>query len=238
MAGEQVFDLVGKRVAISVPCYKGVVPIDWVCSFSQTQSELAAHGVQSYLQVRMGSGLIHATRNELVHTAMKDANMTHILFVDDDILWKADDVLRLLAWSEKHAFVCGVYPARQDTPTFFVDLVTNNGKIVQSQDGLLKAKGVPGGFMMLRRDVFETPELRAQAPATKPTMGDLKGELVHGYFDYLHEGLTGAGEDISFCRRWVRAGGEIWVDPAIKLKHVGVKAYNHDYIDYLKSRQT
>jgi len=234
---EQTFDLRGMKIAICIPCYSGKVPIEWVISYAETQQSFSAHGVRSYMQVRMNSGLIHAVRNELVHTALQSEDTTHILFIDDDIVWDANDALRLLAWTQKHDFVCGVYPARTDDPTFFVDLANVNGEFVQSPDGLLRANGVPAGFMLIKREVFENPSLKAQCPVTKPTRGDLKGELVHGYFDYLHEGLTGNGEDISFCKRWARAGGEIWVDPSISLKHIGSKAYNHEYIPWLKARQ-
>lgn len=230
------YDLTGLNVAISVPCYKGTVPMDWVCSFSATQAHYAAHGVKSFLQVRMNSGLIHAVRNELVHTALQRPEVTHILFIDDDIIWKPDDALRLLAWGTKFPFVCGVYPARMDEPTFFVELMpTKEGKIWQNEDGLIRAKGVPAGFMMLRRDVFESPKMKAQCPITVPSKGDLKDELVHGYFDYIHEGLSGCGEDIAMGRRWLRAGGEIWVDPSIQLQHVGTKSFSHSYVEFLKA---
>lgn len=231
------FDISGANIAISVPCYKGTVPIDWVCAFAGTQSALMQHGVKSFMQVRTNSGLIHAVRNELVHTALAKPEVTHILFVDDDVIWKPDDVLRLLAWSQKYPFVCGVYSARDDNPTFFVDLDhTGDHKIIKSSEGLLRARGVPGGFMLLKREVFENPKLRAQCPVSHYTRGDLKDELVCGFFDYIHEGLTGTGEDIAFCRRWRRAGGEIWVDPTISLQHVGTKAYAHNYVAYLNAQ--
>ena len=28
-------------------------------------------------------------------------------------------------------------------------------------------------------------------------------------------------EDYTFCRRWQKLGGEIWLDPEIKLNHIG-----------------
>lgn len=231
------YDLTGSVVAISVPNYTGMVPMDWAIAHSATQSALAAHGVKSYTQVRMNSGLIHAVRNELVHTALKREDTTHILFIDDDIIWKPDDVLRLMAWSTKHPFVCGVYPARMDEPTFFVELAPSpEGKIQQTEDGLIKARGVPAGFLMLKREVFENPKMKAQCPITVPTKGDLKDELVHGYFDYMHEGLTGCGEDIAFARRHIRAGGSILIDPVIQLSHVGRKAYSQSYVDYIRDK--
>lgn len=234
---KQEFDLTGSLVAISVPSYKGHVPLEWLCAFTATQSLMLQHGVKSYLQARMNSGLIHCERNLLVHEALKNKDVTHIMFIDDDVVWKPDDAMRLIAFGQKYPFVCGVYPARKEPIKFMVHLKDDNGKIIKNDEQLLQAIGVPAGFCMLKREVFENPAMKAQSPVTIPTEGDQKGELVYGYFDFMHEGLTGAGEDISFCRRWLRAGGDIWVDPAITLQHYGAKAYSKSYVDYLNERQ-
>lgn len=235
----QSINLAGKRIAISVPCYKGVVPMDWVVAFTQTQHALQEHGSNSYLQCRMNSGLIHAVRNELVHTALQDPLTTHILFLDDDIIWKPDDVLRLLALCETgHDFICAAYPARSDTPHYFVEFAkSDKGELIQNKSGMVMANGVPSGFMLLKREVFENESLKAQCNFTKPNRGDLKDQLICGYFDHIHEGLTGMGEDIAFCLRYRRAGGTIWVDPMIDLAHVGVKSYRGNLVEWLKSQQ-
>ena len=33
-------------------------------------------------------------------------------------------------------------------------------------------------------------------------------------------------EDYAFCRRWQQLGGEIWLDPLVKLDHVGHYTFN------------
>ena len=232
-------DLKGMRVAISLPCYSGKIPVDWAVAFAQTQALVASHGAQSWLQCRMNSGLIHAVRNELVHTALADATTTHILFIDDDVVWDAASVVRMLAFTTLGPeFVCGMYPARMEEPQFFAELAkSDDGKLIQSEHGLLLARGVPAGFMLIKREVFENKRLIAQCPVTIPSRGDLKGEHLVGYFDYMHEGLTSMGEDIAFCRRWNRASGQIWIDPSIKLKHYGSKVYEHDFVQYLRDKQ-
>jgi len=233
--GETV-SIAGLRVAICLPCYKGVVPIDWAVAFARTQTILAMHGCQSWLQCRSNSGLIHAVRNELVHCALEDATTTHILFIDDDVIWDPNDVLKLLAYTQKPdvKFVCGMYPTRTDEPNFMMSLDRDrDGILIQNPNGLLRATGVPAGFMLVKREVFEDRLVIAQCPGTVPSRGDMAGKLLVGYFDYMHEGLTSIGEDIAFCRRVVRSGISIWIDPLIELAHVGTKAYRASFKDWL-----
>jgi hypothetical protein len=33
-------------------------------------------------------------------------------------------------------------------------------------------------------------------------------------------------EDYAFCRRWQKLGGEIWLDPLVKLDHIGHYTFN------------
>lgn len=229
------FDLRGTYIAISVPCYRGVVPIEWAIAFAATQDLLREYGVQSYLQTRAGSGLVHAVRNDLVHAALIRPRVTHVLFVDDDVVWEPDHVLRLAAWGQKHPFVCGVYPTKTEEDNFPVDLVRfPDGRLVMSEEGLLRASVVPGGFMLLRRDLFDrmTPEVAVSVPAR----GDLKGQSVRGYFDFMQCGEAALGEDVSFCKRWTDVGGEIWIDTGINLKHFGTKAYDASFVEYVKGQ--
>jgi hypothetical protein len=44
------------------------------------------------------------------------------------------------------------------------------------------------------------------------------------------------GEDYAFCKRWTDMGGKVWIDPEIKMGHVGYKTFNGHIGDWLKSR--
>ena len=43
------------------------------------------------------------------------------------------------------------------------------------------------------------------------------------FFDCMHEEDTKRylSEDYAFCRRWQKLGGDVWLDPLVKLDHVG-----------------
>ena len=43
-------------------------------------------------------------------------------------------------------------------------------------------------------------------------------------------------EDISFCRRWRQAGGEIWADITSPVVHVGRNVQQGNYLDFYKAK--
>jgi hypothetical protein len=65
-----------------------------------------------------------------------------------------------------------------------------------------------------------------QAPDKKAL--DLFGSYWERGFKY--------GEDYSFCRRWRDMGESIWVDPEIKMGHVGFKTFFGCWGDWLRER--
>jgi hypothetical protein len=48
------------------------------------------------------------------------------------------------------------------------------------------------------------------------------------FFDCMHEKDTKRylSEDYAFCRRWQELGGEVWLDPIVKLDHIGHYTFN------------
>jgi hypothetical protein len=98
------------------------------------------------------------------------------------------------------------------------------------QDGLVKLKDAGTGFMLIKRSVIEKmiesyPELYFN--------NDLHFEeefakWTYLFFDTMHEEDTKRylSEDYAFCRRWQKLGGDIWLDPLVKLDHVGHYTFN------------
>jgi hypothetical protein len=53
--------------------------------------------------------------------------------------------------------------------------------------------------------------------------------MLHSFFDFkvTREGYI--GEDFLFCDRALEAGFEAWVDPTIKLGHMGIHEFKSDF---------
>jgi len=44
------------------------------------------------------------------------------------------------------------------------------------------------------------------------------------------------GEDYSFCYKWISIGGKVWIDPEIKMGHIGIKVFEGHLGNYLRNR--
>ncbi len=115
----------------------------------------------------------------------------------------------------------------------------DNAIDVTRRDGFHTATTVGGGFILVKRAVVEKivdqgharPLPRfGQRPDFKdaPNFADFYSHLL------TEDGGALLGEDQSFCKRWqVGCGGDIWVDEASALSHIGEHTYQGDYQKYL-----
>jgi hypothetical protein len=98
--------------------------------------------------------------------------------------------------------------------------------------GLVKAKRVATAFMIIRREVFE--KLRDAHPEWLYHDEKKVGDEVIAFFDFALKDGQYIGEDFLFCDRARELGYEVWVDPTIKLGHMGMEefagAFGEDYL--------
>lgn len=230
------FSVAGKHLVIAMPTYDGKIPVSLMVSLIGTIDALRTHGVLVTIKFKSGCALIDKARAELVHDFLQVEDATDILFADSDVVWQADAVLRLLAFSTEVDMVCGVYPVKQDEPLFHVSLKPGPGGKAITKGPLVEAIGVPMGFCLLTRGMIERMIKAYPVLSYTAVKGEFKGERMTNLFLNMVEEDLLFGEDIAFCRRWTKIGGQIWVDPEISLKHIGTKEYDFNYIDYVKTK--
>lgn len=215
-------------VTFAFPSYDGKVIVEQLGAIYYCSQQLASAGIKSNLIYEKSNALIDYSRNRLVHKFLNDTKCQKLVFIDTDIVFKWEDLERLLTFSSKFPIVVGTYCAKQDVPKFFINPVYDeHGKVVVNEElGLVSVSGVGAGFTIIDRSVFETMQ-----PVT-PTF-TVHDEVHHQYFA---TGIVDGhyfGEDIWFFNRWVKEfGGQVWLDPAISLKHVGTKTYDHNFASF------
>jgi GT2 family glycosyltransferase len=156
---------------------------------------------------------------------MIDSDATDLLFIDSDINFEPDDIFRLMAWGAdpKKGIVAGVPRTRSENKVYIADLdYDENGELTMNGMGLVRGKRVATAFMLIRREVFE--QMMAAHPewVYKDQRSD---RMIPCLFDFklTEEGYI--GEDFLFCDRARELGFEVWIDPTIKLGHMGVQEY-------------
>ena len=237
------FDLGGLHLAICIPAYDGKVPTEQMVSLINTMSLCRAHGVGSSVEIRAGSALIEKARAELCNKVLYHTDATHLLMVDSDIVWEPEDAIRLLSFCTELDAVCGPYQTKEEDPDFHYALEAGpDGRVVQNNYGLLKIKTAPLGFNCFKAEALR----KVSAEVGKelyfiPKRGEFKDEAVVALFHTElapdDDGIQRFwGEDIAFYRRLAKCGLDAWVDPAIKLHHLGSKSYCSPYLDWVRAK--
>ena len=147
---------------------------------------------------------VHDARNKLVDKAIR-SGCTHILFIDSDMQFEEDAINKLIA--HKKEIVGGLYYKRQlpKTPNFMIE---QDGKLLipdEIPESITKVFMVGTGFMLIDLKVFEK--------ITPPWF----------FFGVVNNKML--GEDTFFCYQAKKAGIDVWLDPNIKLSHIGDYAY-------------
>lgn len=228
MQGAQGFDFSGRSVFIALPAYDFKVSLKLAISLAWFTQRATEYGIDVQIGSICGCSVVSRARNLLVKDFL-DSSCTDLLFIDSDINFEPDDILRLLrATSDpKKGIVAGVPRTRDTNCVYIADLdYDENKELTMNRAGLVRATRVATAFMMVRRDVFETlvkdhPEWNYYDTRSKRTL--------NAVFDFkvTEEGYM--GEDFLFCDRARGAGFEVWIDPAIKLGHMGVQEYKGDF---------
>lgn len=230
------------HIFLATPCYGGVVTQGYMQSVCALMAAAPSAGLDLTLALLGQDALITRCRNTLVSHFTAHPQATHILFVDADISFEPEHVLRLLR--AQKPVVAGIYPlkayywdaARQVRVASGEPLETAGLHYVGKpdaadrivRDGDFATAAFAGtGFMLIERETIE--RLAAAHPETRYRSidayrsDDQAMPEAFALFDCMIDPETGIymSEDFTFCRRWQRLGGHVWLDTRAELVHSG-----------------
>ena len=202
----------GKKVVLCVPTILKPSKAT-LASVEASIPILEADGWQHAMVSEVGNPYISAARSYMLHKALH-ADATAIVFIDHDISWDAQDLLKLI--NTKDEVVAGVYRYKSDAEEEYMGHheQTLEGRPLVREDGCISMVCVPAGFLKVTDQAINVfiekyPEL-CYANRYAPHV-DL---FNHGARDY-----TWFGEDYSFCHRWKSIGRHIWCIPNMNIDH-------------------
>ena len=170
------------RLIIATPCYGGQVTERYAQSIFNLVSTANKYGVSLGYLTLANESLITRGRNELVSSFIKSTTGTHLMFIDADISFDPNDVIRMLVADVD--IVAGAYPLKtldwnaasgvatlypnagpEETMAAAIQYVINVHKPdasligqqvdVQVVNGLLEVWDAGTGFMLMKRGVIE-----------------------------------------------------------------------------------
>ena len=230
-------DLSGVNLIIGIPTLREI-PLDLWQALLETKEELKKYGAKCAYFFKPGCSLLDKARNEIIMGFLRQKEATHLLCVDDDVIFTPADATKVLAhsiWNDKK-IIAGPYPVKSIEADFRYPLVLDeNNCVVSDESGLIQVQHAPAGFMMLSREILHT--MIGALPRElfyMDNLGEFANEWVPCLFESKVVDYKYLGEDVLFCRRAADAGITTWLDPSINLIHRGSYDFNHDFATWAR----
>lgn len=206
---------------------------------------LARAGIDVNFQIpEYNDGLVPRARVSLLNSCMcmakegpEEKRPTHLLFVDADIEWQPEDLVRMIATG--HDVIGGLYRKRCDELEFPYQPLP---QVMNTIDhGVLEVKYMPTGFLMIslraiERMIAAYPERRCMVEP-----GGWFQEANKYTYDFFPCPIDDNGmmlsEDFGFCKLWRAAGGHAYALIDIALIHDGHTRYAGTLAEKLAAEQ-
>ena len=171
---------------------------------------------------------ISAARATMLRAAL-DAKADIIVFIDYDVSWRPEDMLKLL--QTEGDVVAGTYRCKIDEEHYMgtIETAPDGRPMGRLSDGAIKAKLVPAGFLKVTKEAVDRFMVAFPGLCYGPSYHLSVDLFNHG----VHERIWW-GEDYSFARRWREAGGSIWLVPDLQIDHhTKDTVYRGNYHEFL-----
>jgi len=171
-----------KHIFIATPCYGGQIGEPYFRSMMRLAILCNKYDIKYTISTLANESLITRGRNTLVSFFMENKDATHLFFIDADIEFQPEDLLRQVAYDKP--IVVGAYPKKainwqsivhaarnipEETPDtieghssnyvvnfdFLKDENGNRTPQVQIVDNLVRLKDAGTGFMCIKKEVIQ-----------------------------------------------------------------------------------
>jgi hypothetical protein len=219
------------NVFFATPCYGGMLTDQFFLSMFRVSQAFMQHGINFRITTLRNESLITRARNIL--TAMfLESDCTHLMFIDSDIEFDVESVLRALAYDKP--IMAAAYPKKALPIQYAINFkfVNQENRQIRVENGAVEVLDASTGFFLVKRETVEKmcqayPELHYRNDSN---IDERFNKYCYALFDTWLDPDDNRylSEDYTFCRRWQKIGGEIWLDPNTKLNHVGSYTFEGD----------
>ena len=219
------------NILIAVMSHRSLIHPQCMTSLMDAGRALSLAKIQYRVSTaeRSNSALAYDLYASLV---VQDATFSHVMFVDGDVQFGPNVLLRLL--QAKKPMVGAACPYRQLEPRFAVTF--QNRKEVPITNGLVEVDGIGMSATLIQRGVFETMIAKAAVLAPKVSPATAKA-LTGPLYNFFHPICTRERrltEDASFCTRWrEQCRGSIFALIDEEVSHHGPHEFKGRLSDHL-----
>ena len=233
------------HLVIGTPMYGGM------CTSEYTQSLLNLSESANKSDVKLttiflgNESLIQRGRNTVAHHFMELPDATHLLFIDADIKFRTEDIVRMIQADK--SLIVGPVALKGYNWDEIRQAAVNGEDEIGRTGGVFNINKLPGidmvdentpfeiehggnAFMMIRRDVFET--LKPHTPIYTNGGRSLPDDVeIYDYFRVEINKDTNhlLSEDYFLCHSYRQLGGKVWCAPWVETGHFGSHLFNGKY---------
>lgn len=232
-----------KKLFVATPMYGGLCYGPFTEGLLGLQLECLKNNIEMTFRYLGNESLITRGRNLLVNVFLKDTDYTHFMFIDADIMFNPQDIIRMIGedkdiifgsyarkainWenienavkagvTKEHLQFCTCSPVLR----FSEELRKENPDLTRP----IPVDAGPTGFMLIKRNVFET--LKEDRPEYIDHSNDVPKKVTIFFDTSLRDGEY-LSEDYHFCFLWKDLyQGEVFWDPRVILNHIGTYTFN------------
>lgn len=240
-----------KKLFLSTPCYGGICLEIFATSILKLQIECMKNQIQLFIDTTENESLVHRARNVSVGRFMQKSDAEYFMFIDADIHFEAESVIRLVNSGHDVSVAC--YPKKcvmwdqganavksgdqRNLQLLTSSLVVNIGAQKREvENGFIQVLDGPTGFMVIKREVFEKMKEKFPELYCINDHQNKDFDNYYAFFDCMIDPVSKRylSEDYAFCRRWQQMDGKIYADVGTTLGHVGNLPFNGSLKERLK----
>ena len=234
------------HLVIGTPMYGGMCTSEYTQSLlNLSEAANKSEGVKLTTIFLGNESLIQRGRNTIAHHFMNLPDATHLLFIDADIKFRVEDVVKMIQvdksliigpvalkgynWDEiRQAAINGEDDIGRTGGVFNINRLPNIDMVNENEPFEIEHGG--NAFMMIRRDCFET--LKPHTPIyTNGGRSLPDGVEIYDYFRVEINKDTNhlLSEDYFLCHSYRQVGGKVWCAPWVETGHFGSHLFNGKY---------
>ena len=231
------------HLVVGTPCYGGMMCTEYTQSLLDLKEACLTNNIKLTCIFLGNESLIQRGRNTIAHHFMKMQDATHLMFIDADQKFLANDIALMIKadkgiiggpvpmkgidWERVRQGAVLNHPNLSSLSGIFnINKLKNHEMIASNLP--FQVKHIGTGFMLIRRDVFEKIKSHVGWYTSTGNTTDVN-DKIYDYFKVQNVNNELLSEDYNFCHMYREHGGTIWAAPWCVLGHFGSYLFSGQY---------
>ena len=231
------------HLVVGTPCYGGMMCTEYTQSLLDLKEACLTNNIKLTCIFLGNESLIQRGRNTIAHHFMKMQDATHLMFIDADQKFLANDIALMIKadkgiiggpvpmkgidWERVRQGAVLNHPNLSSLSCIFnINKLKNHEMIASNLP--FQVKHIGTGFMLIRRDVIEKIKPHVGWYTNTGNTIDAN-DKIYDYFKVQNVNNELLSEDYNFCHMYREHGGTIWAAPWCVLGHFGSYLFSGQY---------